>query len=263
MSLPVLPVLSSDCSQCSGLCCVLLPFSKDDGFKVSKPGGTPCANLAGDDTCGIHDTLRRDGWVGCTRFECFGAGQHVTRVTYAGASWRDQSDLGEMAAVLSVVRGLHEMLLHLRTATQRAPDVVPDGLVDEIVALDHADPVTLLTADVDDLRARVGGVLRETSARVRGDGAGVDLSYDDLAGQDLRQRDLRSATLRGAVLIRADLRGLALDDTDLLGADLRDADVRGTDLSAALFLTQPQVNGTRGDAATVLPEGMDRPGHWT
>ena len=49
---------------------------------------------------------------------------------------------------------------------------------------------------------------------------------------------------------------------DLLGADLRDADVRGTDLSAALFLTQPQVNAMVGDAATTLPEGLSRPARW-
>lgn len=261
MSLPDLPVLSSDCSQCSGLCCVLLPFSKDDGFQVSKPGGTPCANLAGDDTCGIHDTLRRDGWVGCTRFECFGAGQHITRVTYAGASWRDQVDLGEMAAVLTVVRGLHEMLLHLRTAGDRAPGSVPDGLVEELLALDHTDPITLLTTDVDAIRDRVGEVLHEASLRVRGDGP--SLMGADLLGRDLRTHDLARTTLRRAILIAADLRGLVLRDTDLLGADLRDADVRGTDLSTTLFLTQPQVNGAVGDAATVLPDDLDRPGHWT
>jgi hypothetical protein len=258
-----LPVLSSDCSQCSGLCCVLLPFSRSDGFGTTKPGGTPCHHLAADDSCGIHATLRRDGWVGCTRFECFGAGQHITRVTYDGASWRDQADLGEMAAVLSVVRSLHEMLLHLRTAASIAPGSVPDGLVEEIVELDHTDPVTLLTYDVDVLHERVGAVLHEASIRARAGHDGADLARADLVGRDLRRRHLVGATLRGALLIQADLRGLALTDTDLLGADLRDADVRGCDLSGALFLTQPQVNGALGDAGTKLPEGMDRPGHWT
>ncbi|WP_307861865.1 pentapeptide repeat-containing protein [Nocardioides sp. SYSU D00065] len=257
-----LPVLSSDCSRCSGLCCVLLPFSRDDGFGVTKGGGTPCHNLAGDDSCRIHATLRTDGWVGCTRFECFGAGQHVTQVTYAGASWREVADLGEMAAVLSVVRALHEMLLHLRTAADRAPDLVPDALVREIVALDGADPVTLLTADLDDLHERVGTVLHRASTAVRAGLGGADLARADLAGQDLRGRDLAGATLRGALLIRADLRGLRLLDTDLLGADLRDADVRGCDLASTLFLTQPQVNAAIGDATTVLPAGLDRPGHW-
>ena len=44
-----LPVLHSDCSSCFGLCCVLLPFSKESGFGESKPGGVPCRNLADDD----------------------------------------------------------------------------------------------------------------------------------------------------------------------------------------------------------------------
>ncbi|MBD3916520.1 pentapeptide repeat-containing protein [Nocardioides hwasunensis] len=256
-----MPVLSSDCSRCSGLCCVLLPFSGSDGFGVTKSGGTPCAHLTGSDACGIHATLRRDGWVGCTRFECFGAGQHVTQVTYGGASWRDQADLGEMAAVLSVVRSLHEMLLHLGTAGDRAPGSVPDGLVEEILVLDRADPVTLLTADVDDLYSRVGATLADASARVRPASAD-DLAHADLAGHDLRGRDLSGASLRGATLIRTDLRGLDLRDTDVLGADLRDADVRGADLSTTLFLTQPQVNAATGDSTTVLPEGLDVPGHW-
>jgi uncharacterized protein YjbI with pentapeptide repeats len=63
-------------------------------------------------------------------------------------------------------------------------------------------------------------------------------------------------------MIRADLRGADLREADLLGADLRDADLRGTDLSSALFLTQPQVNASVGDATTALPEGLARPGRW-
>ena len=101
------------------MCCVLLPFRRSDGFGASKESGTPCHHLTESDTCGIHRTLRADGWPGCTRFECFGAGQHLTHVTYGG-SWRQQDDLGEMAAVLTVVRALHEMMLHLVTATQRS-----------------------------------------------------------------------------------------------------------------------------------------------
>ena len=261
-----LPVLASDCASCSGLCCVLLPYAERDGFGATKAGGTPCHHLTGDDACAIHRTLIPDGWPGCTRFECFGAGQHVTHVTYGGASWRDQDDLGEMGAVFTVVRLLHEMLFHLRTAADRAPepaeaDVVA-GLVAEIVAVDHSDPVSLLTADLDDLHHRVGDVLGRVSARVRAAHRGPGLERRDLAGRDLSRRDLRGAALRGALLIRTDLSRSDLADADLLGADLRDADVRGTRLADALFLTQPQVNGARGDAATTLPAGLARPGHW-
>ena len=258
-----LPVLVSDCSSCSGLCCVLLPFDRRDGFGATKPGGTPCGHLAGDDTCRIHRTLRADGWPGCARFECFGAGQHVTQVTYGGSSWRDQADLGQMAAVLTLVRLLHEMMLHLRTAAERSPEPVQDHLLAELVALDHADPATLLTTDVDELHDRVGAALAAASARVRAGHEGEDLARADLAGQELSGRDLRGASLRGALLIRTDLSRADLRDVDLLGADLRDTDVRGADLSGALFLTRPQVDAARGDAATVLPPGVARPGHWS
>ena len=257
------PGLRSDCSSCFGLCCVLLPFSADAGFGVDKPGGRPCLNLLDDDRCGIHTTLREDGWPGCTVFECFGAGQQVSQVTYAGVSWRESDNLGEMGAVLSVMRQLHEMLVHLLEVERRAPDPDARAARLEIEALTAANPETLLTSDVDGILARVGRLLADASGRVRRrwpDAA--DRSHDDLAGRRLTG-DLRGCSLRGAVLIRADLRDARLDETDLLGADLRDADLRGADLSTALFLTQPQVNAATGDATTVLPAGLSRPGHWT
>jgi len=90
------PSLVADCGSCFALCCVLLPFTTAAGFGMDKPGGAPCPNLATDDRCGIHATLREDGWPGCSIFECFGAGQQVSQVTYGGVSWREQDNLGEM-----------------------------------------------------------------------------------------------------------------------------------------------------------------------
>jgi uncharacterized protein YjbI with pentapeptide repeats len=161
------------------------------------------------------------------------------------------------------MRQLHEMLVHLLEVERRAPDPDARAARLEIEALTAADAETLLTADIDGVLARVGRLLADASTRVRRrwpDAA--DRSHADLAGRRLTG-DLRGCSLRGAVLIRADLRDALLDETDLLGADLRDADLRGTDLSTALFLTQPQVNAASGDAATVLPAGLTRPGHWT
>lgn len=257
------PGLSSDCSQCFGLCCVLLPFSAAAGFGIDKPGGTPCHHLASDDGCRIHATLREDGWPGCTVFECFGAGQQVSQVTYAGVSWREQDNLGEMAAALSVMRQLHEMLVHLDEVARRSPDPSADAARAEVEELTAAPPEALLLTDVDELHERVGRLLGEASTRVRrGWPSGQDRSRADLAGRTLAG-DHRGWTFRGALLLGADLRDAELAAADLLGADLRGADVRGCDLSTALFLTQPQVNAANGDAATVLPAGLSRPGHWT
>jgi hypothetical protein len=260
------PELVADCTRCFGLCCVLLPFSAAAGFGIDKPGGTPCHHLQHDDRCGIHATLRADGWPGCTAFDCFGAGQQVSQVTYAGRSWRDRGDgtppdRGEMAAVLSVMRMLHEMLTHPGEAARRTGTRTgrTADLRAEVRGLVDGTPEELLTLDLDELRDRVGAELRAVSAAQRGAGPQPGR---DLAGRDLRDRDLRRADLRGAVLIRADLRGADLTLADLLGADLRDADLRGADLAEALFLTRAQVNTARGDAATRLPAGLPAPGHW-
>ena len=257
------PALRSDCASCFALCCVLLPFSADSGFGVDKPGGRPCLNLLDDDRCRIHATLREDGWPGCTVFECFGAGQQVSQVTYAGMSWRERGNLAEMGAVLTVMRQLHEMLVHLVEVARRSPDPEAADAQARIEALTTADPETLLTTDLDEVHEHVGRLLADASTRVRRrwpDAA--DLSRQDLAGRRL-EGDLRGCSLRGALLIGADLTGTDLTEADLLGADLRGADVRGADLTSALFLTQPQANAAFGDAATALPPGLDRPGHWT
>lgn len=235
-----LPVLQADCSRCFALCCVLLPFQAGESFPETKPGGTPCHNLAADDRCGIHPDLVEKGWSGCVAFDCFGAGQQVAQVTYGGVSWREGGNLGEMAAVLSVMRQLHEMLALLDECVRRSVgDAAP--WLERIVDLTGGSPDELLTIDIDELREGVGSVLGAASATVRARWPGaVDLAGQDLAGRDLRSVDLRGAALRGAVLLGADLRDCDLTDADLLGADLRGVDARGADLSAALFLTIAQ-----------------------
>jgi hypothetical protein len=170
--------------------------------------------------------------------------------------------MAEMAAVLTVMRQLHEMLVHLAEVARRSPDPDADAVRTEIADLTAADPETLLLADVDGLHERVGRLLAEASARVRRPWAAAqDRTRADLAGHRLAG-DHRGWSFRGALLIAADLRGADLQEADLLGADLRDTDVRGCDLSTVLFLTQPQVNAAVGDGSTTLPEGLSRPARW-
>jgi hypothetical protein len=256
-----LPELSADCSRCDGLCCVLLPFRRSADFGADKGAGTPCHHLDAHDRCGIHDSLRQTGWAGCATFDCFGAGQHLTLTTYAGRSWREASggELAEMGAVLTVVRHVHEMIAHLAEVERRSPDDAARAMVAELVALSHADPETVLAADLEAVRARVSPALRAATERLHGPATPMPA---DLAGADLRDRSLVRADLRGAFLVRADLRGADLARADLLGADLRDADVRGARLADAWFLSQSQLNATRGDAHTTVPGMLYRPGHW-
>lgn len=258
-----------DCSSCFGLCCVALPFAASADFAADKPGGVPCANLAGDDTCGIHDRLRSAGYRGCTVFDCLGAGQHTSRVVFRGTSWRTSPEVAaSMFAVFPVVRQLFEILRYVCEAEQLPVDrPTYDGL-----AAARCELEALIVLPSDQLRGVVPEAVRSSvnalllrasdAARSSSTGPREDLRGADLLGTDLRRRDLRGASLRGAVLVAADLRGADLALTDLTGADLRDADLRGADLCRALFLLPSQVASARGDATTSLPAGVERPGHW-
>jgi uncharacterized protein YjbI with pentapeptide repeats len=254
--------LRADCARCAGLCCVAPAFAASADFALDKPAGVTCPNLRGDFRCGIHAQLRDRGFAGCEVFDCFGAGQQLTQVTFGGRSWREAPELAAAQfAVLPVMRQLHEMLWHL---TEAASLSALEGIceaADRVERLTTADPETLLGLDVGALRAEVGELLGRVSETVRGAGA-PDRWGADLVGRDLRRARLRHAGLRGAYLIGADLRGADLGTADLLGADLRAADIRGADLSRCLFLTQPQVTAARGDLSTRLPVALSRPTHW-
>lgn len=256
--------LRADCARCFGLCCVAPEFARSADFAIDKPAGTACPNLLADFRCGIHETLRRQGFPGCTVFDCLGAGQRVAQVTYGGVSWRDAPETAaEMFDVFAVMRQLHEILWYLTEAAEKAWTADVSTLLTEVEELTAADAKTLLGTDVDALRRRVRPLLARTSEGLR---AGIRGKKDhrgaDLIGAKLRGATLRGANLRGTYLIGADLTGADLREADLLGADLRDANVSGADLTGALFLTQFQLNAARGTATTVLPRGLTRPSHW-
>jgi Pentapeptide repeats (8 copies) len=261
--------LRADCSRCTGLCCVAPAFVASSDFAISKPAGRPCPNLLADFRCGIHDGLQESGFTGCTVFDCFGAGQQVSQVTFPGRDWRASPELADaMFGAFTVLRGLHEMLWYLDDAIPRpAAGPLRPGLVamrESLEDLAGSPPDVLAEVDVDAHRVGVGGLLLQVSALVRGEGGGVghDHQRADLVGARLRGSDLSRADLRGALLLGADLRGADLRTADLLGADLRGADLRGADLRDALFLTQPQVQAARGDGRTALPPRVSRPSSW-
>lgn len=259
--------LVADCSSCFGLCCVALAFERSADFPVDKAAGDPCVNLDDGFGCGIHARLRDEGYRGCTVYDCFGAGQKVSQLTYAGVSWReDPATSASMFAALPVMRQLHEMLWYLLEAVERPEaEAVRDqvaGALAEIEALTRSSADDLSSIDLAAHRARVDPVLQQVSRHVRAAHPGPERRGADLLGARLRRADLRGANLRGALLIAADLREADLRTADLIGADLRDAKLRGADLAGALFLTQVQVNAATGDARTVIPDRLVRPAHW-
>lgn len=263
------PSLRADCGNCFGLCCVAPGFSASADFAIDKPPGHACPNLDHDFRCGIHDRLRDHGFPGCAAFDCFGAGQKVSQVSFGGQDWRAPGVAERMFAVFEIMRQLHELLWYLDEALALQAAGALHGELreafDEMERITHGEPGVLAAVDVAPHRSEINALLLRASELTRaGVRSGeVELRGADLIGKDLRGADLSGANLRGAYLIGADLRRADLTMADVTGADFRGADLRTADLTTSLFLTQAQLDAARGDHTTKLPRARATPRHWT
>lgn len=269
-------LLRADCSNCFGLCCTALAFTRSADFAFDKASGEPCVNLEADFSCGIHHRLRSTGFKGCTVFDCYGAGQKLAQRSYRGVSWMaDPSTREQMFAVFPKMRQLHELLWYL----SEAMELKLTAELSREVTLSYAstaqltelEPQALLELDADAHREVIVDLLGHVSQQVRAavgrPGKKSKATRDigpraDLMGRKLANTNLRGTNLRGAYLIATDLSGCDFTAADLIGADLRDAQLANANLSQALFVTQQQVNSATGDSATSLPPALERPAHW-
>ncbi|MGO1278638.1 MAG: pentapeptide repeat-containing protein, partial [Cellulosimicrobium funkei] len=189
--------LRSDCSRCTGLCCVGLHLVRSADFAIDKPAGTPCPNLRTDFGCGIHARLPESGFPGCVAYDCLGAGQRVTaavRAAHDGATWRDDPAAARDAfAALPVVTQLQELLWYLaEVLALPAAAAVHD---DARQALDRTAPLAdlaaadLLALDVGAVRRTVGPLVDRASALVRDAARGA--TRDTWQARDRRHRDGR------------------------------------------------------------------------
>lgn len=258
--------LRADCARCVGLCCIVPAFARSADFAIDKPAGQPCRHLGADFRCRIHADLRTRGFRGCAVYDCFGAGQQVCQVTFAGQDPADPATASQLHAVFPVMRQLHELLWYLAAALDLpAAEPLADELrqaSQDIGGLTRLEAPALLSLDLGPHWQRANQLLRRVSELARADVQGPNHAGADLAGARLRGADLTGASLRGTTLIGADLRRADLRRADLTGADLRDADLAGADLSQSLFVTQAQLDAARGDIATRLPPTLRRPAHW-
>lgn len=97
--------------------------------------------------------------------------------------------------------------------------------------------------------------------------SGTDLSYANLPSAYLSRAHLLLTKLCEANLSAADLShtrlsGAGLSHTKLSGAELYGAKLYTTDLSKAEGLSTSQIDNTKGDMRTKLPDGIERPADW-
>lgn len=264
--------LRANCEKCFSLCCVALPYAKSADFALDKNAGTPCTHLQANFRCSIHTKLRNNGYKGCTVYECFGAGQKVSQMTFKGKDWRSHPDTSnEMFTVFPIMQQLHEMLLYLHEALHReeTKSIYHELKMafDKTEALTFLDSELILAVDLPIHRNMVNKLLLQSSELVRARFTYVNKQKlinrsSDLVGSKLKGANLKGSNLRGALLIAADLREADMVMSDLIGADLRDANLKGANLRGSIFLTQAQINSANGDLTTKLPAGLTTPQHW-
>jgi uncharacterized protein YjbI with pentapeptide repeats len=176
-------------------------FSISADFPITKKAGQACPHLQPDLRCGIHPRLRQQGFRGCAIYDCFGAGQKVSQITFAGRDWRQaQTSAKQMFEVFAIMRTLHELLWYL-TEALRMPSAHP--LYEEL----------------------------RRGANLRG-------AY--LIGADLSEADLRLADLLGADFRDADLRGTDLTSSLFLIQSQLDAAKGDRDTKLPPSLTRPK-----------------------
>ncbi|WP_397538235.1 pentapeptide repeat-containing protein [Rummeliibacillus pycnus] len=264
--------LKSDCTNCFGLCCIALPYTKSADFPFNKDGGEPCRNLCSDNRCNTHDQLREKGFRGCVSYQCFGAGQHVSQTIYNGEDWRNNSErANEMFAVFPLVQQLHEMLWYLNQAlslkeTQSFHSSL-QNIYNETVKLIEKAPEEILKLDIVAHRSKINVLLLKTSEVYRKDlfkkGKEKRIKKGlDYLGANLKGADLQGSNFRGTLMIAANLSHADLRKADFIGTDLRDADLSNANLIGAIFLTQSQINSAKGNAHTKIPNFLEKPDHW-
>lgn len=268
--------LRPDCSKCFGLCCVAFHYLKSEDFPLNKPAGQPCVHLADSYACNIHSELRERGFKGCTVYDCLGAGQFVSQVTFHGRSWReDDVDGARMFATVPIMSQVHELLLYIvdllnHPIPKRDAESLR-SLLEDVLAFRESPPEQLTGTVLMGFRQRARPMFVRLSQLIRTNGlkqSGLNLTKRheadraDLVGRNVSQHDVRGTCYRGALLIGANLRGKDLSYVDFMGADVRDMDVRGAVLTDSLFLTQMQVNAMNGDQHTKLSPVYTRPSHW-
>lgn len=265
--------LQADCQSCFGLCCTALNIVASSDFAINKPAGTPCPNLQDNYSCHIHSQLRETGFKGCTVFDCLGAGQQVSQVTFHGQDWRQSREHADkMFRVFPIMEQLYEMIAYVAEAlSYQVDNMLYEQLLAQLKHLQQTiaqDADTLLALDMVAIRMPINALLLQTSEQIRQHSVKGKTSRNlnqrgaDWMGKNLKGKDLRATDLRGSYLIATNLQDANLQGVDFIGADLRDTNLRGADLSTSLFLTQMQINAAQGDRSTKLPPYIKRPAHW-
>ena len=160
--MPAVLETRSDCGRCAALCCIAYPSEDMPGFSAIKSAGEPCPKLGGNGLCTIYEHRAEEGFAGCIRFECFGAGQHVVQHLFEGKDWRSEPALlGAMIESFLAMRPVSDLAFLVSRALAALPD---DATVARLHALDSELAEIASTRETLRDTARIGEVKRSIRA---------------------------------------------------------------------------------------------------
>ena len=165
--------LKGDCARCAALCCVVFAFDRGEDFAVDKAAGEPCPNIGECGECRIYESRSERGFRGCSRFECFGAGQRVVQGMFDGRSWQTEPELlAPMTRAFGPMKKACELLFAVTYAKERwrssaALDRLGEieRVLEEITADVIADGVHGRLLNID---AELRGIFAAESERISG-----------------------------------------------------------------------------------------------
>lgn len=258
-----------NCGSCCGLCCVALYFTKSDGFPKDKKAGIACKNLQTDYKCKVYSQLSKHGLKGCMAYDCFGAGQYITRYIQDLPNWLTipQKEAETIFQAFLVVMRVYQTLWYLSQCLilqlPRSEKEQAKSLIDEGNALIEISLERLAVLDPQPFCEKANNYLKHICT--------IFQSYfpnsrkgssKDYIGKNMKQKNLSGKDFRMSLLIAANLEQSNLYGANFLGSDTRDTNICNTDLSQSLFLTQIQINSAIGNHKTILPPYLHKPEMW-
>lgn len=259
--------LTSDCSKCSGLCCIALYCFQSDGFPQNKPIGKPCIHLMDNYKCKIHSNLESMGMRGCIAYDCFGAGQYLTENIYGGVTWQTQPKrTKEICDMFVLVYRLFQLRFFLYESKKLASSEL---LLAEISRLlQENDMICRLPIEemmqylIEEYQDRVNSVLKRACIALT-NYLGIKNNFgQNFLNRNFAGKDLSGVDFNMKPLIASDFRNCQLKGATFIGADTRDANFDGADLREAVFLSQGQINAAKGSCRTKLPDHLKYPDTW-
>jgi len=159
--------LRADCSRCTGLCCVAQAFYAIQGFAFDKPAHTACRYLTRDNRCAIHNSRASRGFPGCVAFDCYGAGQRVTKM-FNGMNWRtaDQAAVEKQFSAYTAILPLHRLMAMLALAETTVPPPLATEMRlkrEQLNDLCRSETATTPALDIAKLQTEVLDLIRSAS----------------------------------------------------------------------------------------------------